>query len=281
MLYFSCLTHQQFCDIHNSIATAGQLPSLLSVFFGTASISPLVFTFRTWIFHIKRKPFTYDIFKFLWKEKHQSLGGGGNLKVTRWCHGMLWRPFVVFSIFLKLSSFSSDGSSTHRGVEGKSHRCILKCVIAGMRMCLSFREHVFSLCLAVCVLLSLKGGAESVKDRSPGWCPREAGNRRHCSSVPSQQCPSRARGTSSMGRQEWQCPVLILPAPTWQTALLAAKPLGAASDWISQPGKSSKKGKRVKTEIGKTCQMAARKPSAASRPEASRVWAQRSLTRGN
>lgn len=60
---------------------------------------------------------------------------------------MLWRPSTVFSTFSKLASSNSDGSSTHRGVEGRSHRRILRCIIAGMRTCPIFLEHVFSLCL--------------------------------------------------------------------------------------------------------------------------------------
>lgn len=110
----------------------------------------------------------------------------------------------------------------------------------------------------------------------------ETGRQRHPRfPAPLQQCPGRAGGMSSRRRRERKRPILTLPAPGWQPSLLAAKPLGAASDWISQPGKCSKKGKGVETKIDKACQMAARKPRAGSRPEAKAGWAQRRLRRGD
>jgi len=61
------------------------------------------------------------------------------------------------------------------------------------------------------------------------------------------------------------------PAPGWQTSLLAAKPLGQPLIEFPSLEKLLRKEKRVKTNIVKTCQVAAGKRSAASRPEASRV----------
>lgn len=137
---------------------------------------------------------------------------------------------------------------------------MIKHIRAGMRMCPVFFEHDFPSCLTVCMLLWLKRIAKFLKDRSPGCSPRERGKQRHHRfSVSLQQCPGQAGSASSMGRREQKRPIFTPPAPGWQTSLLAAKPLGAASNWISQPWKSSKKGKRVKTKIGETCQMAAKK----------------------
>lgn len=138
-------------------------------------------------------------------------------------------------------------------------------ISVGLRTCPVFLQYAV-----------IERNSQVPKRQESWWLPRGEAETPQAF-VPLQQCPGRARGTSSMGRRERKHLILTLPAPGWQTSLLAAKLLGAASDWISQPGKSSKKGKRVKPNIGKTCQMAARKQSAASRPEASkcehsRVW---------
>ena len=57
-------------------------------------------------------------------------------------------------------------------LQGESRRRWLKCVSAGMRMCPVFLEHIFPSCRTVCVLLSLKGLAKFLKERSPGRSPR-------------------------------------------------------------------------------------------------------------
>lgn len=139
------------------------------------------------------------------------------------------------------------------------------------------------MCFSVGELLSLTGVAKLLNKQESWLCsPGEMGRQRHpMLSAPLQQCPGRAGGKRCTRRRERKRPILALPAPGWQTSLLAARPLGAASDWISQPGKCSKKGKGVKTKIDKTRQVAARKPRAGSRPEAKAGWARRRLRRGD
>lgn len=190
------------------------LPSPWTVSFGAASIPPQIFTSCTQIFHRKRETFTYEVSKLSvsakppkwWQLGGEVVGACDTLGTFR----VYFHPLDTYSVVLSLQ----------QPVQGKRTCCPI------------FLEHVSPLCLAVGELLSLAGIAKLLQKQESWLCsPRETGRQRHpILSAPLQQCPVRAWDTRSMRRRERKRPILTLPAPGWQTSLLAAKPLGAASD---------------------------------------------------
>lgn len=165
MLYFSCLMCHQFCDLHNRIATA-VLPVLLAVSFGIASVSPQ----NVHVLFVQKISHVWRFRVFCASKSTVVLVVGATMKIKWWWHETLWRPIVFFSSFL-----NQEQRVVSCLVRVRALSVTLSALMKGWEHVPSF----FPLCLVVCVLLSLKGTARCLKDRSPSCSLREAGIQRH------------------------------------------------------------------------------------------------------
>lgn len=174
MLYFLCLMCHRFCDVHNSRAAAVHV-----TFPPDCPWHCLTFTPDFYLLYVDL-PYQEEVFD-VWS--FQAFCASENTKVlvvvATWRSSDSGMGHFGDLLCFSLPSWNlahSTAPSLQLPLQGKSHRCKLKCISAGTENVshpswTRFSPVPHGLCAAVIT--------KFLKDRSPGCSPREAGKQRY------------------------------------------------------------------------------------------------------